>query len=400
MLDSLKYFYRATNQTRVIPIWKQYVQNGKLQQEILKKRFLSIDLITIQNGNKLLQHVLREMDIPSLAKFDDDFYVYTTQVIPLIQQFKNIFDLARTGKAYKNWFIKEHQVPAWEYIIPTDDNDWLKFFPMGLEFQSWERLQPLTMWDYDSPEYTLDMMSAGLRFHMTDPTYVLWLLDLPTLIMKAVKFHQWRKKFTTLPGFENQYVRIDFVKRHVFDTIQDDSIHQWQFKLHKLAVNILLGVETEESINELSKRSQAQYGSVGARFKETMHELLQLYTNVQKGSLLPQVVMNIKFFHNCTRSFSNIVTDIPIKYDIPHLSQYRYLRFLRDLPYLEYLIRVYMLNPDSTQYSNLMVRLFSVTTKWMNEIPSTSIKNINHRTLVKSKLEWMKNISLNEIQKQ
>lgn len=400
MLDALKYFYRPTNQSRIIPIWKQYVLNGKQQQDILKKRYLSEDLYSNQGGNKLLSFILREADIPFLAKFNDDFYVYSTQVIPMVQQFKNIFDLARSGKAYKDMFIKKHSSPPWEYIVPVDDNDWLTIFPMESSFPFWDKLQPLVLWDHDSSEYTLDMMNGVLRFHNQDPSYVLWLLDITTLIMKALKFHQFRKEFTTLPGFENQYTIETFIRHHVTDAIQNNNVHLWYFKLHRLAVNIVLGFETIDKVNELGKRSQGQYGSIGARFKETMDELIDFYTEIQKGSLLPQVILNIKFFHDCTKSFSDICRDIPVYYDIPHLSQYRYLRLLRDLPYLEYMIRVYMLNPKSNQYRNLMVRLYSLSSKWMNEIPFTTIKNINHRAVIKSKLEWMLQLGLDEIKSQ
>jgi len=386
MLQQFKYFYRPTSQIRMFPLWTQYTHSLQPQQETLERRFQSLEVLPETPGSKLLSFILREADIPRLAAIADDFYIYSTQLQDIVDRHKNIFDLARSGKAYKGLFIHSHSTPTWEYVIPVDDNDWLKFFPMLQPYSAWEKLKPLQLWWHNSAEYTMDMMSGSLRFHQNYPSMVLWLLDIPTLVMKAVKWYRMKQvQGVTYPDLR------EYIHTGVLNSIPDDCNHLWLYKLHQLTVDIMLDVTSPTVIDSMRTRSQTQWGSIGARFTEVMEALEKYYFPVTTGEFRPQVLFNQKFYRDGTKSFADIANEIPVYQDIQHQTPFQYLRLLRDLPYLEYLFRVYLLskakNKDAHDLRNLMTRLYTLVVKWNNNIPLSNIKNLEHRAIIKSTLE-------------
>ncbi len=386
MLTQLQFYYRPSNQVRLLPQWNQFTESLVPQQEQIKKRFMDITTLPTTAGTQILRFIMKEADVPFLTNQDDDFYLYTTQIPGIMAGTKHLFDLARNGKAYRNLFIYQNSNPIWEYLVSVDDNDWLKYLPLGKEYPAWQDIQPLKLWWTDSDEYTLDMITGYLRYRTDPPSMVLWMLDIPALIMKAVAWYRWQRKYgVDAPDLSS------FIQTEVLSFILTDMINNWYFKLQQLALDIQLGVKPEQVLTEMSIRSQSQWGSVGGRFKASMEYLGKHYEKVATGELHPRAIMSQKFYQRGTTSMIDILNQIDLKYDIPRQAPFIYLRLIRDLPYLEYMIRLYQLetrrNPGSTEYRNLMERLFSLTTKWKNTVPFTSIKNTLHRTFVKSKVD-------------
>lgn len=383
MLQALSHFYRHSDQTRLVPQWDLFVNSLKPQQDVIIQRHSRVTL-QYTDGFLKLRRILREADLDFLVK-QDNFYIYSTQINRIVNEQSNLFDLARSGRAYTNLFVHSTSRLTNEYLVSLDDNDSLKYLPMVDDYSAWKNIRPLKLWWHDSEEYNLNFMTGYFTFLNEEPRSVLWLLDMPALILKAVNWY--RKQ-------PNKDVLIDFfIRDEILIPVLKDLIDLWYIKIHLLTMNIVLGKYPKEQIDTLYVRSQSQWGSMGSRFKEICNVLIDYYTKVSTSELHPRAALSCKFFNNKTTSIRDIIFDIPIKYDISHQPMYEYLRLIRDLPYLEYLLKIYQIeligNPGSVEFKNLIARLNTLLTKWKNKNPIGMIKNTNHRAFVKSRFDYL-----------
>lgn len=384
MLDSLKDYIKPIVLPARFPQWQQYISVLHIRQQQFQKRYTQLQVPPYSAGLQMLERILRLADIERLSVIGDNFYLYMTQIPLLLDDTRTVFDAARNGRTYHRLFaFSQADLNLSEYVISPEDNDWLKILPMtSSNYSDWESTRPLKLLWYDGMEQTFDMFTTGqLRFHTTVPQFVYWILDVPTLILKAVNWYKNNKNKVEL----NKYIQTE-----VFGAVPDDTEFLWYFKLHNAAVDVALETRTRESVLELYPRAQSQYGYIGPRFAETFDEITGLYRNVANGSSTPNAIFGFPFFVD-GKSFYDVVTRLFDTCDVSHHGQFKHLRLLRDIPYIDYVCKVFALSPARPNVQGFKSRFQVLLNKWKNNIPLTLIHNQEHRALIARKLEaWSK----------
>lgn len=384
MLEDLATWYNKPGSPKVTPEWIAYIRQLDVQKEQLKRRFLGL-MPRITEGTEFLTHILDLADIPYIAKQGNDFYAYMTYIPQVQAQVSSIFDLIRNGRPVFNRYIKRSGFPCYEFTSPVSDVDHLALFPMGQPYYAWrDTVAPLTLWWHDSTEYTLDLMQNQIKFYHDVPETVLFFLDVPSLCIKYLKYYQD-------PSIRaDNKTPLQFIHDDVYFAFFDQIQSIWIFKQHLLALDILLGYEDASAITETVKYTITQYGSVGQRYPMAMNLLLKWYTDVAKGNYLPQSLFNTPFFPlKGLKSFNGLVSWMTDWLDIPHLTQYKWVRILRDMPYLEYVAKVYALNPKHVRWSVFKVQLDTLKRKYTAAVPWGNVKSAILREYLKQKFEML-----------
>lgn len=382
MLETLKPFYSSVPVTRNIPQWDMFVQQVGAKRVTLTDRYLNQSTVPPMNGLRALEKILRIADPKMMAEKYNNFYILTTQVPWILQDVKQAMALSNGGKTYTNLFaIAMGSTPAKEYVIPPDDNDWLKYLPVHVtDYASWREITPLTLWWHDSPEQTFDLFSSGyLRFHADPPTFVYWILDIPTLILKAVQYFRAYPRETLSK----------FIQTEVIGKITAQEERCWLFMLHVSALLVQLGYVELEKVLSYYRQRQTQFSYIGPKLDDALRDILNVYADVQRGALRAINALSIPFFERM--SFSQIASSIPLKYNLSHYQQYQALRLFRDIPLLDYLVLIYSLNMNDPLTRQFKDRFRVLLVKWLNTVPLSSIKNEAQRNWIQEHMEgWKK----------
>ena len=346
MLEELSQYYRAGVTERTFPRYRQYVEQVHMRARELSKRVLSLRQITPTIGNQLLVNLIKIIDPCDLLRRGDDFYIYSTQVDTIIDSVKTIYNVPMSGKMFQKCFtLGAQNAIVQDYVLIPKDNDLLKFAPMGAPYQQWKRYYPLKLWYHDSPEQTLDVFSAGgiYRFHEVSPSFCVWMLDLTLFIVRTVAY------FRADPTLTREHYS-SYIRDEVLVSLVQDSVDLWFLKLHDAALRISLGEISLDDVLQQYTRTQTQYSYIGSMLPPVLREIVELYNLVKDRSMRPREFLGLQIFRGCTTSMSSLISEIPLRYAISHHAQCRVYRVLRDMPYMDYLIRLYTL-ANSTQLS-------------------------------------------------
>ena len=375
MLEDLKKFFVSTTQFTYNQLakWNMLIKNVQLKMSGVTQRYENTTVLAPTNGANFLDRLLRVADARWMSQRYDNFYIYNTQIPLLLEHYKiAALHPSMEGKMYKNLFSFSSISNINEYIILPEDNDWLRFLPISEEnYANWNYVNPLTLWWTDSPEQTFDIVSMGnLRYYIYPPELSIWILDIPSLILKAVQY------FRTL---ENG--TIDIFLKDVFKVIPKMEMDLWIFKLQRHAVKIALGKESLSDVLSLYKKRESTYSYIGPNLEDALKEYINLFNEVKKGVIRPIQALSLIYR---LQTLSRI---LEIQYNLSHFYQYKAMLLIRDIPYIDFVVDVYSLVPDFPMTRELILKLKNLLVKWKNDIPLTLIKNQSHREYIKKYLD-------------
>jgi len=337
------YHYHQSTSMRMFPELIQYINSFDSQLNQFTKRVLDAP-VTMSNGVQFLKYILDTCDVPYIVRqSENDFYSFTTYIKDIYNKVENIFDPIRSNKLYYNYFIKYNGKKCNELIIPVGDIDHLKTLQFGVDYYSgWEYEHPVTLWYHDSDEYTLDLLNTQLKFHRDIPSYCIIFVDPVSLCMKYFKY-------ATSSG-TNTINTLSFIKNKILIKLLKQNRNIWMFKTHMKCLESAL-TDDYTFIEKNKPYMISQYGSIGGRYPYIMEDIIQYYKGVIHNTYTMNSIFNSKLFPD-EKSFNDIVETYKEEIDVEHLTQYRWLRVVRDLPYLKYLCLVYKLRKNQSEYDN------------------------------------------------
>ena len=377
MLENLKKFCISTSNYTYNQLSKWNLLNGNvfLKMEEVTKRYENTAILAPTNGALFLERILKVADPRWMAERYDNFYIYNTQIPSLLDHYKTtVLHPSINGKMYRNLFSFSTIKEINEYVVLPEDNDWLQFLPLeSKDYTAWKHVQPLTLWWNDSYEQTFDIISVGnLRFYIYAPNFSMWILDTPALVLKAVQY------FRSFPDGN-----IDVYIKDVIKKIPEMLMKLWFFKLQRDAVDIVLEKKTLQDILSLYKTRMSTYSYIGPNLEEALEELIVFFNGIKNGIIKPIQAFGLSI------KFSSDVNDLETKYNLSHFHQYKAMLLLRDIPYIDYVIDVYSLNPDLPMTKELKLKLKLLISKWKNDIPLSFIKSELNREYIKRYLnKW------------
>jgi hypothetical protein len=331
-----KYIRKAS--PRSLVKWSQHLDNLKAYQQEHVRRYLASPG-SESGAVKLLRHVLNFVDYDVLRKYNDDYSRYSRYITHIREDLNNIFDPANKGLSFNNMFIsKTHVYPASEYLFPIDDIDHIKLLPFNQDFSAWKNLKPVVLWHHNSPELCQNLLKDQVQFRYIPPTYSIAFIDVVTLTFMYFKYLEGQ------PRHMFQWASRQFIHEFVIKNFYEDVLDIWLTQ----QLSVIAQCETKEDVERVCRYAMSsmenRYGYVGGRYSEASMELFNELNLVKAGNITVSSLLSSRLYPSS--SFLDRLNRMDTWLEVPDLRQYRYLRLLRDMPYLDIIVNFYKFIPN------------------------------------------------------
>lgn len=335
MFEYLKKYFSGPKCFISAPEWFQWLNSIHQYQVNCKNSYLANPLVPIGTGRQILRNILKIADIPRLCQMPNNAYVYMTQVDSILQDVKRQFGDSRDAIVFRNTFSCCQNGTVHELVISTDDNNWPVFLPFhSNDIDDWKTVQPLVYWDTTTCEQSADIKSVGiLRYRQTAP-YTVWLLDIVSLIFKAMQYYRAHQ---------------DDEHRVFIHTVIGDSL-DWSEYLRSLKVvsvlsDDLLSWKTKKNLLTNRGVERTTYSYIGNKWQSAFSEMMNLLSQLKGGELTPAKFFNAPLFYSPVSwtkvSIAEMVNLFEQRYNLSHRGKYKYWLILRDFPYVSLLQSIY-----------------------------------------------------------
>lgn len=369
MLDQLKRYLLPVTPT-IIPQWNQHINELRIRREEIKRRYLN-NYGGDSRALRMLKHLAGSIDLDYLNNQKNDFEAYVNYFSVFGNVADYIFNPTKFGKAYRKMFYHKTIFSTTEFLIPVNDVDHIKYLPLGESWDTWKHLKPITLWYHDSHEHTLDLLKNQVHFKFDQPNYSLTFIDSTMLAMMW-----WKYSNTHIP--EEEQTLHNFLHKYVFSKLFEDLEDIWLLNRIK---NIVDSCEEDDGT---TKSDTNLYGYAGGRQKEANNRLKLKIIDIKNGNLRPNNLLSSELL--LSGSILNKINYAFEHLDTEHLKQYDYTRILRDLPYLELILKLHEYRPDSSYYLNLTQELRIYLKRYLSSKPWSSVADSYVRTILEDKI--------------
>ena len=271
MLDSILSHEIETGSKKILPHWNQYVSTLKVYKEKVKKEFLYGPGYRSRIVN-LLAYILNIVDLEYVNK-KDDITAYIDYFQYIQDSLASIFDMSKTGYAYRNMFISKTVYSPNEYLIATEDVTHLNLLPWGKNWDEWKKIRCVHLWHCDSSEYTLNLFLDKIQFKWYQPKYAIFCIDPIILSMRYMKYCQD-------PTPEEDKGIFKFLHSYVMVELFEDLLDVWLFNQ---IVNIANCNNRDEVIflKSTIPNNSNQYGYSGMRYEEASLEMFSILEDIK-----------------------------------------------------------------------------------------------------------------------
>lgn len=370
MLENIKRFLLPSSPT-IIPQWTQHITELKLRKEELKRRFLNFYGYD-SKALRILKHICSNVDIEYLDTLKNDYERYLYYFTTFNNRNENIFNPTSHGKQYHHTFYTRTFFNTLEYLIPTGDNDYIKILPFDKDWEEWSKLKPVVLWYNDSNEFSLDILNDQVKYRYDQPTWATIFIDSCTL---GMMYYSYIKK---APYMDDEKTIHNFLHRYIFSKFFDDLEDIWLLNQFKFLIN---NINNNQSIQEFSNL----YIYQGGRQKEANTRLYNKILEIKSGNIRPANILSSPLLF--TGSILNKINYGFIYLDTEHLKQYEFTRILKDLPYLEIILKLYNFRPDSSYYKELSRELRVQLYRYKINKPWSTLTDTIIKSTIEEKIE-------------
>lgn len=338
MLENIKKYLLPVTPT-IVPQWNQHLEELTIRRKEVKRRFLNF-YGADSRALRTLKHVAGSIDLDYLKYCKNDYDAYSNYFRFFGNVADYIFNPTKFGKAYRKLFYHKTHFATTEFIIPNSDIDHIKTLPIGHDWSIWSKVKPVTLWYHDSTEHSLDLLNDQVKFRYEQPNYSVTFIDSIALGMMY-----W--KYLNTPILTEEKTLHNFLHKYVFSKLFEDLEDIYLINRIK---NIINGLEDNIT------NSDVLYGYSGGRELEANKRLAMKITDIKNGNLRPNNLLSSPLLTNNTSILGKLSYSFEYL-DIEHLKQYEYCRILRDLPYLDMIIKLHEFRNDSSYYQQLTQEL-------------------------------------------
>jgi hypothetical protein len=114
-----------------------------------------------------------------------------------------------------------------------------------------------------------------------------------------------------------------------------------------------------DRINELSDKVKnfSDYNYIGSNYKGMIKEITDSIQKLQKGNFNVRSILDSMYLSNPTVSLFQHIEMLHKEWRLPELRQYEVSTYLKDMYVVKLLLKLFMLNKDSSESKNLMIRI-------------------------------------------
>lgn len=355
LLEYIKEFYDpdTTYSKVIIPRYDRYVTTLTTRSTILRDRHLKAQGYEAK-GIQILKQIITLLDLPYLKKQSNDFDRYQNYFSNVQRDWMQIFDTNVSGNMYRKTFIESGIFDTTEFLLPVTAENHISILPLDQDWHDWETLRPVRIIDHDSHEYTLNVLKDRIKFKLDTPSYAVFTIDPLMLGFMYFKYLQ-SEDFT--PELSPQI----WLHKYVIINLDMDLQDIWL----RNEISYLLGLNDIQDLDVYRPSNSAadsMYGYIGLQYETVMKKLYDTVEKLRSNRIRPEAFLNS--IELTDRNFSTYCNDILTQTHIPHLRQYLWQRYVRDMKWVELIFKVFMTNKN---YSNTkrMLKLLRIRVQRM-----------------------------------
>lgn len=313
----LKY---ATGQPQTITEWMRFVNIVELRTSIYKTRFLLGPFYYSPFVN-LVKQVLHDIEWSNLLKYKSDYTLYQ-QIYYLTGTFRGMIDPIYLSREFGRIFTTSG-VPDYTMNVTSDTP--MAFMPLDEPWSAWEQCHPVRIIHHDSLELVTDLNKFSIEFKGKTPSRLVCSIDLTMLIFKYLKFMQYSQETDDDDSIEA------YIQKHIVSHWFTDLRNIWLFNtLNELMFSSRFEPSKFTADNTIAPMS-ALSGAIS--------DIYKIQSEVQQKNVLYGEVLATEWF-GMRHSLKEWLTTIRNQLQVPNLRQYTYLKFLEEIPYASFVIRL------------------------------------------------------------
>lgn len=419
MLDKLQRHLRP-GMGLSIGFWENWINdNLKTRMRVIMRKFYNT-YGTPGRASNLLRHIAGSIDTAYLSTCKDDFEAYGNYFRQFTSSSSRIFTQAQSGRAYRNMFFKRKGYATTEYVLPVLDVDHISILPLGSSWDTWKEMKPLTYWYHDSDELCLNILNDVVEFEYNQPTYGVVFLDSTMLGMMFYKYinspEVWANEHTdyltglkmlreddSITGAEYDYrlkkeqmPLTPFLHNYVFYKCAQDLVDIWVLNYIRELIDYVDRTDRTHTGDLKVSPSSGRYG-ISKPHTELSSKMIERIREIKKGNLYPSQFMNAPLFQGGRSMVDKI--RYSFKYlDVLHVSQYEYARMIRDLPYVEIMLKLNFWNKKTSRCREFIIDLRSILGRYITIKPWNSMYDGVIKNHTKDTIEQMYQMCLGYLQ--
>lgn len=384
LLKTIYRYYENTPSKGTIPLPKydDYIimlSNRKIQ---LTDR-LNKGYITEIDGARLIKHILGLIEHGILRNYISDLDKLLNYFIPNKDLFDGIFDTVRTNKKYHALFCSPSNIfnPD-EFILPISKFNYINELPLDKPWSYWTNEKPVRIISHDSNEYTLDIVN-GIKFNIDPPYFIT--IGIDTIVLTFM----YHKYIEANP--DEEFPLQTFIYRYVTIPLLNDLQDIWLRNQISHIVDVVSSGEYDR-LDELydSVKIFSDYNYIGSNYRSVLKEITEPIKKLQRGNFNVRSILDSMYLSNPTISLFQNIQILHNECRLPELRQYEVSSYLKNMDTVKLLLKLFMLNRNSSETKNLLIRINRDIDRFhRNKFWQNSKENII-RDLIKEDIEEMK----------
>lgn len=355
--------------------WDKFIYLLKLNANRYRTRYIN-DQYMSNECTKLFERILINIPVNKfLTEYDNDYTRFTGISDTLIRNLSSSFDPVINLKNSCNTIVKSKSTIVPEYYLNVTCARPFTYLPMDKPWKEWERLKSVRILHHDSRELCTDLLSMQIEFKKNQPSYILASIDLPAMIMQYIKFMEYHNK--QLGG--NLDYRM-FIKYNIIEPWHDDLIKIWLFNVFEDIV-----CDKFKLFQLYNSHSVISRGKLKAAKSNV---------SIQTAMIKDHRISVNKFLSANWLGKLSILDWIDIIKNtivIPEFSQYDYLKFLLELPYVKLIVKLCVM-ANTNESNKILKELRYHLNLYIRTNVSNKIVNNNHRNLINSEIKELSEI--------
>ena len=334
-------------------------------------------------GIRLLRYILACADIPHLLTYTNNYDRYMDYVRYVKDSLSKIFGNVRTGRGYFQLFYAKTHYLTEEFPLLTSDVNILSSLPFeSNNWKDWYHVRPVRLWWHDAEEYSVNTKMDMVLYRYMPPSYSVTLIDVVGLVFKYLMWFKYCR-----PGLiaDNDLARTIpeqyFLHKHVAIYWMEDLTNIW------LLQQLIHVLDTETFADCAQFRSTTlqddnQTGYINTESRSAYEEVWKYLHALKNSSQSAETILSSPMFLH-GQSFNSIIRNLLTHLDVPKLRQYEYFKWLRDIGYLKFFFKVWLLKKHNSHAK----RLFLLAEKELIHVENRKPWNQSNNTLLISQIK-------------
>lgn len=220
--------------------------------------------------------ILGAVDYDQLRSMSSDYDRYNRYIEDMEPIFIQMLMDNRYTKVWTDAMVESRNVI--ESVVPINCTNYFSSLPMNKPFDKWLEIYPLRVIAHDSLEYTINVDDDRITFRKDPPGFVLFGIDIPTLILKY--FHYQEEN----PGDDNRNI---FLHRHVTVGLMYDLQDLW---VRNRTAELIKGQPTALDPNNYPYDSTYNY--IGQQYDRLVESVAMIKELLSNGNMIPKDALN------------------------------------------------------------------------------------------------------------